>query len=87
MLAASPAASIDSASNARPVTRVALRGPDLEAGNVLAKSVSFAGVDAAGIVIGAHVPQSSHRKWWGADDPPRDTRSISGICGMGRTEA
>jgi phosphate acetyltransferase len=31
--------------------------PDLEAGNVLAKSLSFlAGADAAGIVLGARVP-------------------------------
>jgi phosphate acetyltransferase len=31
--------------------------PDLEAGNMLAKSLSFmAGADAAGIVLGARVP-------------------------------
>jgi len=31
--------------------------PDLEAGNMLAKSLSFlAGADAAGIVVGARVP-------------------------------
>jgi phosphate acetyltransferase len=31
--------------------------PDLEAGNILAKQLSFmAGADAAGIVIGARVP-------------------------------
>ncbi len=34
-----------------------LVAPDLEAGNMLAKSLSFlAGADAAGIVMGARVP-------------------------------
>jgi phosphate acetyltransferase len=61
-LALDNAISVDAAAIKRIVSPVAGRAnvlvvPDLEAGNMLAKSLSFlAGADAAGIVLGARVP-------------------------------
>jgi phosphate acetyltransferase len=61
-LALDNAISLDAAAIKRIVSPVAGRAnvmiaPDLEAGNMLAKSLSFlAGADAAGIVLGARVP-------------------------------
>jgi phosphate acetyltransferase len=61
-LALDNAINVDAASIKRIVSPVAGRAnvlvvPDLEAGNMLAKSLSFlAGADAAGIVLGAKVP-------------------------------
>jgi len=61
-LALDNAISLDAAAIKHIVSRVAGRAnvlivPDLEAGNMLAKSLSFlAGADAAGIVLGARVP-------------------------------
>jgi phosphate acetyltransferase len=61
-LALDNAISVEAASIKRIVSPVAGRAnvlvvPDLEAGNMLAKSLSFlAGADAAGIVLGAKVP-------------------------------
>jgi phosphate acetyltransferase len=61
-LALDNAISVDAAAIKGIVSQVAGRAnvlvvPDLEAGNMLAKSLSFlAGADAAGIVLGARVP-------------------------------
>ena len=61
-LALDNAISLDAAAIKHIVSPVAGRAnvlivPDLEAGNMLAKSLSFlAGADAAGIVLGARVP-------------------------------
>jgi len=61
-LALDNAISLEAAQIKKIVSRVAGRAnilvvPDLEAGNMLAKSLSFlAGADAAGIVLGARVP-------------------------------
>jgi phosphate acetyltransferase len=61
-LALDNAISVDAAAIKKIVSPVAGKAnvlivPDLEAGNVLAKSLSFlAGADAAGIVLGARVP-------------------------------
>jgi phosphate acetyltransferase len=61
-LALDNAISLDAAKVKRIVSPVAGRAnvlvvPDLEAGNMLAKSLSFlAGAEAAGVVVGAKVP-------------------------------
>ena len=58
--------------------------PDLEAGNMLAKSLSFlAGADAAGIVLGARVPIILTSRADSVIDAPRVVRH----CGAGRARA
>ena len=58
--------------------------PDLEAGNMLAKSLSFlAGADAAGIVLGARVPDHPDEPRRLGDDAARLLRH----CGAGRARA
>ena len=81
-LALDNAISAEAAAIKRIVSPVAGRAnilvvPDLEAGNMLAKSLSFlAGADAAGIVLGARVPiiLTSRADWCSRASLPAPSR-------------